>query len=152
MGCVDIASSEPAEVAVPRLVLLDDPAFFYHSEIACRAIVAVGKITGQVPFAFLEQLHQAFYIEGINLTSPEALALQAEMHGVDLTQFLELLRSDEVKAKTRWHMAESHEHTGGIMPAVLGAHGDEVRMLSGGYATLAEMWPTVQSWLQAPGD
>ena len=143
--------AEVARVTGQRLRhrLPEDPAFFYHSEIACRAIVAVSELTGQVPFAFLEQLHQAFYIEGINLSSPDALALQAEMHGVDRVQFLERLRSDKVKTKTRWHMAESHEQTGGIMPAVLGKHGDEVRMLSGGYATLEDMWPAVQSWLQA---
>lgn len=142
--------AEVAQVTGQRLShrLPEDPAFFYHSEIACRAIVAVGKITRQVPFAFLEQLHQAFYIEGINLSSPDALAFQAEIHGIDRMAFLERLRSDEVKLETRRHMAQSHELTGGIMPTVLGKRGDEIQMLSGGYATLEGMWPAVQSWLQ----
>lgn len=128
--------------------LPDDPAFFYHSEIACRALVAVGQLRNEVPFAFLEQLHQAFYLEGINLTSPDALAEQAQMHGVDPAEFLILLRSDEVKAEARRQMGEAHSLTGGIMPAVLGKRGGDVRMLSGGYATLEEMWPAVEAWLQ----
>ena len=124
-----------------------DPAFFYHSELACRALNSVRLLEGAVPFDFLEQLHIAFYVEGVNLASPDELAAQAELRGHPREVFLEVFRSDAVKEETRAQFLRGQQLCGGVMPTLIGERGGEVQVLSAGFAELDELLPRIERWL-----
>lgn len=130
--------------------LPEDPAFFYHSELPCRALTAARELTGEVPFDLLGQLHQAFYVEGVNITAPAQLAQQASYVGIDRDAFMGALRSDVVKASTRQQFAAAQRLTNGVMPGLVGVTDSEATFLTGGYATCDEATAAIRHWLAQP--
>lgn len=131
--------------------LPEDPAFFYHSELPCRALGAARELTGAVPFDFLEQLHIAFYVEGVNITSPAQLAQQDSYVGLDRDAFMAAFRDDAVKQATRRQFAVGQRLCGGIMPSLVGVEDAAATLLSGGYATCDGLSEVIERWLAGTG-
>ncbi len=126
-----------------------DPGFVYHSELPCRAVTAMRHLLGGPPFDFLRRLHEAFYVEASNLTSPTVLAGEASAWGVDRDAFLAWLASDEVRAATRQGFMAAQAACGGVLPSLVGLRGRERQLLATGYVALEDMLPGIEAWLAA---
>ncbi len=131
--------------------LPEDPAFLYHSELACRAVEAVRQMTGTCPWSYFEAIQRTFYLDARNPCSFEVLGELAEA----------TCTPAELERAIRSRVVREATHAGFELARTLGAHalptvlldtGDGPKLVCGGFATADYLIPDLSSRLQAASD
>lgn len=129
--------------------LPSDPAFLYHSELACRAVEAMREITASTPWGFFEAIQRAFYLDARNPCSFSVLAELAD--GVCTPAELEsAIRSPQVRQATHAGFERAKALGAHALPTVLLDTGEGPRLVCGGFATASYLIPDLSSRLDAP--
>lgn len=129
--------------------LPDDPAFLYHSELACRAVEAVRVKTGGPPWDYFHAIQTAFYIEARNPCSFAVLGELAE--GICSADELETaIRSSEVRDATHAGFERAKSLGAHALPTVLLDAGEGPKLVCGGFATADYLAADLSSRLESP--
>ena len=114
--------------------LPEDPAFLYHSELACRAVEAVREKMGQPPWSFFTAIQKSFYLNARNPCSFEVLGELA----ADVCSAAELeaaIRSTAVREATHRGFERAKSLGAHALPTVLLDTGNGPKLVCGGFAT-----------------
>ena len=120
--------------------------FVYDTEPACRAVVTLLDLKGEVAFAFFKSIQSAFYTEGKDVTKSEILAELAEVRGVAKDTFLERFESAEIRQRTREHFRQTAEIGIRGFPTVILQNGERFELLTHGYRPFEELKPLLEAW------
>ena len=114
--------------------LPDDPAFLYHSELACRAVEAVREKSGDAPWDYFHAIQAAFYVDARN---PCSFAVLGELAaGICTPAELEAaIRSSAVRETTHAGFEQARALGAHALPTVLLDTGDGPKLVCGGFAT-----------------
>lgn len=126
-----------------------DPAFIYHSEMACRAVEGMRLLQKQSPWGFFERLQEAFYLQARNINSVDELSALAEPFGIKPADFCSMLQSNEVIENTRRAFASAKKLGALALPVVLLDTGEGPKLISGGYVTAEFLVPDLNSKMTA---
>lgn len=127
--------------------ILDQPGFVYNTEPACRAVVAMRRLNPELVFDFFEQLHQAFYRDGMDLTRARVLADLAESLGVTGREFSSEFDSAQTAAETVADFGRARSLGVHGFPSVVLRDGDRHTLLTSGYQPFEVLSPYLDSWL-----
>jgi putative protein-disulfide isomerase len=119
-------------------------AFSYHSEIPCRAVVAVAAAHGHAPWRFFEALQRAFYVRGLDLAQPEVLAAIANEFNMASDALITMLQDPAIISATRAEFARANALAAHALPTVLLDTGDGPRLVAGGYITAQFLVPDLE--------
>lgn len=108
--------------------------FVYDTEPACRAVVAVRELAGNLAaLQYLHALQQAFYAQGQNTADVSLLQQLAMAQGVDADVFARAWQGDAMRLKTAADFERKNQC--GVMgfPCVIADTGERLRMITMGY-------------------
>ena len=127
--------------------LLEDDLFVYDTEPACRAVVTARHLDPDLSVPMLHGVHQAFYVDNIDVTEPDVLADVAEGIGADREAFAMAFATNEAKQTTYQEFKAVQAWGVKGFPTVLLREGTNARALATGFRPFEEMWPEVETWL-----
>lgn len=110
--------------------------FIYNTEPASRAVVTAGGLDPANIFAMFKAIQTAFYAEGRDVTQPAVLAELAAGLGIDAAMFLHAFDSDDARAKTRAHFAQSRKAGVRGFPTLILQRGEQLDRIADGYLPL----------------
>ncbi len=123
--------------------------FIYDTEPAARAVVVVRRLNPSKEFQYLKEIHQAFYVENLNVTQGPILTDLAKSVGIDQAQFEEMFQNPEVK-KEVWEEFDRSRHLGvSGFPTLLAKNGEESTTLTHGYQSVDVLVPVIETWLNS---
>jgi len=125
--------------------LLDQDAFTYDTEPACRAVVAMERLlkNGPALLAFFSGIQRRFYVEGADPKQPEFYRDLCAEAGVSHAEFLNLFHAPEVRSAT---LAEFQRcRSWGIrgFPSIVLDAAGRITPLASGYMTAAAILETL---------
>jgi len=123
------------------------PTFAYNTEPACRAALTVRELRPENTFAYLKQLHHAFYVDNADLTQTSVLAELAVTHGVERGTFEAFFESQQASEKTQadFHFAKRLGIQG--FPSVVLNDHTGYKLLTGGYRPFDDLNPYLAAWV-----
>ena len=126
---------------------LERDGFVYDTEPPSVAVVAVRQLAPEQALPYFVRLQRAFYAEAKDITDPETLAILAQELSIDVGGFLELL-AERSTQRAAWDDF-SRARTMGIsaFPALVGAQGHDLEILSPGYLPYERVAAGVEDWL-----
>ncbi|WP_345213936.1 DsbA family protein [Mucilaginibacter gynuensis] len=123
--------------------------FRYDSEPSSRALMVIKEISPKQDFEFLSLMQKAFYVDGNDITNDIVLAGLAEEIGIDKSDFLKLLRSDEMKLKTNQGFQFSRQLGVQGFPTLLTIENGAVKVITRGFLDLSSLKEVVDNWLNS---
>lgn len=123
--------------------------WLYDTEPPSRAVVTMREVEPSAEIPFFKSLQRAFYAEAIDVvdeTTYPALIERLEM-AVDPDIFMQRFRSDEMQKATWADFRHARELGIGGFPSVIVAKGDEMALLTRGWAPLERLVPALEGWL-----
>ena len=120
----------------------------YHTEPACRALVAARQLDASKLWPLLELIQQAFYCEGRDVTRAGVLRELAEAAGLPRGEFAEAFDSPQVQAATQadFNWVQGLGIAG--FPTLLAEHNGQLALLTNGYQPLEQLQPLLARWLE----
>lgn len=111
------------------------PAQYVHNSVtSCLAVEAVRELSGSVPFAYLARLQQLFFVEGLDITSPQVLAEAAGEFAVEADALQSKMSEPRLLEKVRFQFDHAQSFGTQALPSLLKADDTGVlRLLAGGY-------------------
>lgn len=113
--------------------------FIYNTEIPSRAIITVSEILPDETFPFYRTVQEAFYRDGIDVTSDKELVALARRHNVAADQFLEIFNSDDARVKTNGHFKKAREFGVRGFPTIILQKDERYHLVSNGYRSLQDV-------------
>ena len=120
----------------------------YHTEPACRALVAARQLDASKLWPLLELIQQAFYCEGRDVTRAGVLRELAEAAGLPRGEFAEAFDSPQVQAATQadFNWVQGLGIAG--FPNLLAERNGQLALLTNGYQPLEQLQPLLARWLE----
>ncbi len=115
--------------------LPDDPAFIYHSEVACRAVEIMRRHLQQPPWEYFHAVQAAFYLEACNINAAAELIRLAEPFNMKSDVMTELLTSEAVIEATRAKFERARKLGANALPSILLDTGEGPKLVCGGWVT-----------------
>lgn len=138
------ASGQPFDHA-----FFEREGFVYDTEPACRAVVAVGRLSPERALDFLRRLHEAFYAGNRDITARETLCDLAAALGLDREGFARAFDDVETVSETRRHFATSQRAGVTGFPTLLAGSDEEgYAAVTVGYRPWDSVEPLIDGWLQ----
>ena len=128
--------------------LVESPDFAYDTEPACRAVVTVRSMKGDLrAWEMFDRLQSSFYVESLDISQADCCARIAAELDLEAEQFLTRFSSDELKSLTQrdFHRARALGASG--FPTVLVDDGNRSAVLTHGYRPFAELQGPLLEWL-----
>lgn len=119
----------------------------YDTEVPAIAVVAMRELRSEDTLRFHSRLQHAFYAEGIDITDPAVYPALLEGFEVDENKFMELLGSDEVKARAWQDFSEARSMGIAGFPTLVVRDGEEYGIVTRGYLSADRLLPTLSDWL-----
>jgi len=120
--------------------LLETEGFYYDTEPAARAVVAIKNILGEeVVGEYIHALQKAVFVEGENPNSLDVLSEIAGSFNVDAERFKEEYLSQTCLKSTHAEYALTKQLGISGFPAVIYIHEGKGFQLAAGYASTAEL-------------
>ncbi len=130
--------------------LLDRDDFTYDTEPACRAVVIVKEIRGDIEaLHFFSKLQHAFYVKNDDITQQDILTKIAEDSGIDCGIFSKRLLSEEMKRATIADFDFSRRLGATGFPTVLVKDENGYAYLTNGYQPHEVLQPILEQWLNS---
>ena len=121
--------------------------FVYDTEPPSRAVLSFARLQPSGTFGFFAEVQSAFYTQGKDVTRARILAAIAAPLGVDENEFRDLFQSDEMREATRKHFMRTRQAGVNGFPTLIWQYGDDVELLSAGYATYESLAPKLDGLL-----
>lgn len=120
----------------------------YHTEPACRALVAARQLDASKLWPLLELIQQAFYCEGRDVTRAGVLRELAEAAGLPRGEFAEAFDSPQAQAATQadFNWVQGLGIAG--FPTLLAERNGQLALLTNGYQPLEQLQPLLARWLE----
>ena len=137
------ASGQPFGASV-----VDTEGFVYDTDPVARAVVVARRVGSATGLAYLRAAHRAFYVEGRDVTDPEALADLAGELGLDRDAFLADLNSEGAKQET-WgdYNLSMNAGVAGFPTLIVGPKPDgQYAMITRGFKTSEEVLTAIDRW------
>lgn len=128
--------------------LLESATFVYDTEPACRAVVTVRSIEGDLAaLKMFDRLQSAFYADNVDITEAENAAAIAAAAGVDSIEFSRLFASPELAVRTRTDFVRSRDMGISGFPSVIVRENGRAALLTRGYQPFADIGEAFENWL-----
>jgi putative protein-disulfide isomerase len=137
---VHVTTGQPFAFALPD-------GLIYNSTLPCLAVAAVRRATGRPPFGYLHRLQQLFFAQGRNTTDLALLLRTAEEFGVAAEVARAACEDPALAEALRDEFRTSRIYGTQALPNLLLEHGDDRRLLAGGYADAATIEAMVRARL-----
>jgi putative protein-disulfide isomerase len=128
--------------------LPDDPAFIYHSEVACRAIEVMRNHRQQPPWEYFHAVQSAFYLEACNINDPAELARLARPFDIKSDAMQEQLNSESIIQATRAHFERAKKVGANALPSILLDTGEGPKLVCGGWVTAEYLRPDLEARIE----
>ena len=97
---------------------------------------------------YLARIHRAFYVEGQDVTSAEALVKLADEFDIDSNIFGDQFESDDTKAETQGDFAVTHQARVPGFPTLIAGTGDgALTAITTGYQSWEVIEQGIETWL-----
>jgi putative protein-disulfide isomerase len=131
---------------------LDREGWVYDTEMCARAVVTMREMAPGSTRPFFSRLQRAFYAEAVDITDPtEYPALLAEFD-VDVDSFMTRLLDESSKQAAWADFSEARRLSASGFPTLLVRTGDELAIVSRGYAPYEGLEPALTAWLDERSD
>lgn len=118
---------------------LDRVGFKYDTDPACRAVVTMRQMKPAAELEFFERIQRAFYAENTDITNVTNYPPLIEPFGVDATDFVCRMTSEEIERETEADYAEARNLGVTGFPSVLIRMGEKLGALTYGYQPLESL-------------
>jgi len=128
------------------------PAEYVHnSTLPCVAIEAVRVLTEQVPFDFLRNLQEQFFVHAEDINNRQTLLREAEKIGVSAAQLAPLLTDAKLLERVRFQFEHATAFGTQALPSLLIEEAGDARLklFAGGFVDAQMLVSLVQARLQA---
>lgn len=122
--------------------------FIYDTAPACRALVTARRLAPQQLPAYLQQIQQAFYCGGRDLSLSRELVALAEQAGMPREAFASAFDAPETEQETLADFAWVERLGVAGFPTLLAQADGPLALLTNGYRPLDELAPLLERWLQ----
>lgn len=125
--------------------LPDDEHFFYHSEIACRAVKIIQLRQPEISWSYFQAIQYAFYVDTQNITSIQVLdrlAIDCDYSGESLERDI---HHPDIITATREDFSLAKQMGAHVLPTLLMDVGDGMRLLAGGYTTAELLYEVIEA-------
>ncbi len=138
------ASGQPFDYA-----FFEREGFFYDTEPACRAVVAVGRLKPELALDLLRRLHEAFYAGNRDITARETLCDLAAELGLPREDFARAFDDEASISETRRHFATSQQAgVTGFPTLLIGSDEEGYAAVTVGYQSRDKVEALIDGWLQ----
>lgn len=133
--------------------LLDEAAFHYDTEPACRAVVAMSQLlaeskdASQAVLAFFSGIQKQFYVDGADPKQAAFYRPLCAQAGVPYEEFLQRFESPQALAATREEFQRCRSWGIRAFPSLLLEQGGAMQLLASGHATGAALIDRLKSLL-----
>ena len=129
--------------------LLKKKEFNYNTEPACRSVVVARDLAPEKTFRFFKSVQRHFYFLNDDPTDIRFYRPVCDNLGIDKNIFEKKFLSKKYKNKTLADFAHSRQPgIRGFPSLVLWTGGEEIRLVTHGYATFDKMKDTVEKLLE----
>ena len=138
------ASGQPFGVCV-----VDTPGFIYDTDPVARAVVTARRVSPAMGLAYLRAAHQAFYVDGLDVTRTGPLVDIAASLGLDPAAFEADFLGEAVREET-WNDYNLSMNAGvaGFPTLIIGPRPDgQYSMITRGYRGGEEVLAAIDRWL-----
>ncbi len=132
-----------------RYDFFENDGFVYDTEPACRAAVAMRRLSPASALPYFEALQSAFYAENRDITQAPVLGELAVPFGIEPDIFQEAFSSPETHKATRNDFTRAREMGVTGFPALIARDGEQYGFLTLGYRPLDSITPLLNDWLNA---
>ena len=131
-----------------RCDLVYSPDFAYDTEPACRAVVTVRTLEGDLrALEMFARLQAAFYADSLDITRSEICAQIATDMGVGEQEFVARFAQNEFRQLTQQDFQRARELGATGFPTLIVATGSRGAILAQGYRPFADLREPLQRWL-----
>ncbi|WP_370679600.1 DsbA family protein [Comamonas sp. GB3 AK4-5] len=133
--------------------LLDEAAFHYDTEPACRAVVAMSQLlaerkdASQAVLAFFSGIQKQFYVDGADPKQAAFYRPLCTQAGVPYAEFLQHFLSPQAQAATLEEFQRCRSWGIRGFPSILLDRGGEMRLLASGHTTGTALMEKLESLL-----
>lgn len=120
----------------------------YDCEPACRALVAARTLAPERVWPLARLIHEAFYLQGRDVTQARVLLELAEAAGLARHEFAAAFDSAEQRAATREDFAWAERLGIAGFPTLLAQRNGMLSLLTNGYQPLERLSPLLGRWLE----
>ncbi len=129
---------------------LERDGWIYDTMTADTAVVAMRSLHPPSTLRFFTTVQRAFYVDGVDVTAPDAYRDLIAAFPVDPDRFVTALRDPAMAAATRDDFREARELGATGFPTLLYRRGDEITTITRGYVDLDRILPRLAGVLAAP--
>ncbi len=126
---------------------LERTGWLYDTEPPARAVVTMRTVAPEREIEFFGSVQRAFYAEAVDVVDPMSYPALVEELGVEAAPFMEHFDSDEMKAATQADYRHARELGIGGFPSVVVRKGEDLALLTRGWAPLDRLVPALAGWL-----
>lgn len=120
----------------------------YDTEPSCRAVVAMREL-GSVPVRdWMNRLHRAFYVDGIDTTDPSVFPDLAAEFDLDPTRFAQVFEAESTRVRTREDFEEARSYGVTGFPTLLLRDGEQVASVTRGFIAWGDLEPPLTRILE----
>lgn len=120
----------------------------YNTEPACRALVTARSLDEQSVWPLAQQIQEAFYADGLDVTRAQVLVKLAEQAGIPRIEFAEMFDSEQMHAATSADFSWVQDLGIAGFPTLLAERDGQLALLTNGYQPLEELAPMLERWLE----
>lgn len=120
----------------------------YNTEPACRALVTARSLDEQSVWPLAQQIQEAFYADGRDVTRAQVLVKLAEQAGIPRIEFAEMFDSEQMHAATSADFSWVQDLGIAGFPTLLAERDGQLALLTNGYQPLEELAPMLERWLE----
>ena len=108
--------------------------YIHDSSRTCLALQAARQLTGQVPFLFLHELQQRFFVLGENVTDQATIDRAAEQVGLPVAELQREMDREVTLEQLRFQFQNAQGFGTQALPSLVVREEDlSLRLLAGGY-------------------
>lgn len=129
--------------------VLEREGWLYDTEPPARAVVTMRTLRPRDEIDFFRLVQRAFYADGVDVVDPNSYPALLERTVVDVDEFMAAFASDEMAAATQADFRQARELGIGGFPSVVLRRGEQLALLTRGWAPLERIVPALAGWLDA---
>jgi putative protein-disulfide isomerase len=122
--------------------------FIYDTEPPARAVLAAGRLEPERGFEIFKAIQQAFYVDQIDVTRTDQLVELLSGFGIQKQAFLDLFKSEELRAMTQQHFIQTRQYGVRGFPTLTLGPKEHPIIITSGYQPFSNIESRIKSWLE----
>lgn len=127
---------------------LQREGWLYDTEPPARAVVTMRRLAPDREIEFFQIVQQAFYADAVDVVDPRAYPPLVARLGESTGDFMDRFESEEMRDATRADFRQAQELGIGGFPSVVVRKGEQLALLTRGWAPLDRLVPALAGWLE----